>query len=136
MELQGLNVNKAMGPDKIPARLRVECAEEIANSVFNLFNFPLSSGVFFSIWKDTNLMPLFEKGKRKFSQTTVVFTCYQFYLKCLKNVAHCLMVFTENHIYYHQHSFHESLSFTTQLLSVLHKIGNSLDCSLERRHLP
>ena len=34
LELQGLNVNKAMGPDEIPARLLVvECAEEIADSL-------------------------------------------------------------------------------------------------------
>ena len=41
------------------------------------------------------------------------------------------MVFTENRIYYHQHSFREDLSCTTQRLSVLHAIGISLDRGLE-----
>ena len=62
LQLQGLNVNK--GPDEIPTSLLVvECAEEIAYSVCNLFNLLLSSGVFFSEWKDANLAPLFKKGK-------------------------------------------------------------------------
>ena len=48
-----------------------------------------------------------------------------------KCVARHLMVFTENLIYYHQHSFPEDLSCTTQLLSVLHATGISLDRGLE-----
>ena len=79
LELQGLNVNKAMGPDEIPARLLVECAEEIADSVCKFFNLSLSSGVFFSEWKDNNLALFFKKGKLTF------FTNYHgisIYLKC------------------------------------------------------
>ncbi|XP_048583964.1 uncharacterized protein LOC125563139 [Nematostella vectensis] len=63
-ELQALNVNKAMGPDLIPARLLVECADAIAEPVYSLFNLSLASGDIFSEWKDANLTPIYKKGPR------------------------------------------------------------------------
>ena len=53
-DLKGLNVNKATGPDEIPAKLIAECAEVIANPICDLFNLSLSTGKFFSEWKDAN----------------------------------------------------------------------------------
>ena len=58
-DLKGLNVNKATGPDEIPAKLIAECAEVIANPICDLFYLSLSTGKFFSEWKDANLIPLF-----------------------------------------------------------------------------
>ncbi|EDO44357.1 predicted protein, partial [Nematostella vectensis] len=63
-ELQALNVNKAMGPDLIPARLLVECADAIVKPVCSLFNLSLASGEIFSEWKDANLTPIYKKGPR------------------------------------------------------------------------
>ena len=66
VDLKGLNIRKATGPDEIPAKLIVECAKVIASYVCDLFNLSLSTGKFFTEWKYANIIPLFKKRKRTF----------------------------------------------------------------------
>lgn len=131
-ELKGLNVTKATGPDEMPARLIVECADAIASPVCDLFNLSLSSGKFFSAWKDANLIPLFKKGKRAFFTNYRGISLLPILSKVLeKCVALRLVHFMAGRLFHLQHSFRVGLSCTTQLLASLHEIGKALDNGYE-----
>ena len=126
--LKGLNTRKASGPDEIPAKLIVECAEVIASSVCDLFNLSLSTGKFFTEWKDANIIPLFKKGKRTFFNNYRGISLLSILSKVLERcVARRIVSFTQDRIYHLQHGFRNGHSCTTQLLAVLYAIGKALD---------
>ena len=56
--LKSIDCSKAQGPDKIPARILVECAEELSPSLTDLFNLSLSSCSLPTEWKSANIVPL------------------------------------------------------------------------------
>ena len=60
---EALDVTKAIGPDKIPAKLLKETASVIAPSLCKLFNKSLSTGSFPQNWKEANVAPVFKKGE-------------------------------------------------------------------------
>ena len=56
--LSSLDVNKASGPDEIPARTLKETAHEIAPSLCDLFNKLLRLGALLTEWKLANIVPV------------------------------------------------------------------------------
>ena len=62
--LQGLNINKAVGPDNIPNRILKECAEEITPAVTNIFQRSIDSSELPDDWLNANISPVFKKGNR------------------------------------------------------------------------
>ena len=62
--LQGINVNKAAGPDNLPNKLLKTCAEEIAPLLTNIFQLSLNSSVLPFDWKIANVTPIFKKGDK------------------------------------------------------------------------
>ena len=127
-DLKGLNIRKATGPDETPAELIVECAEVIANSVCEHFNLSLSTGKFFTEWKDANIIPLFKNGKRTFFNNYRDISLLPILSKVLEwCIARRIVSFTQDRIYHLQHSFRNDLSCAAQLLAVLHAIGKALD---------
>ena len=61
--LEALDVTKATGPDKIPAKLLKETASVIAPSLCKLLNKSLSTGSFPQNWKEANVVPVFKKDE-------------------------------------------------------------------------
>ena len=62
--LQGLNPNKATGPDGIPGRVLRECATSLTPFVTALFNQSLREGQVPEDWKQQRVSPVFKKGSR------------------------------------------------------------------------
>ena len=62
--LYNLDVNKAQGPDGIPARLLKETARQIAPSLTVLFNKSLRTGVLPRDWKLANVVPVHKKENK------------------------------------------------------------------------
>ena len=60
-----LDVNKALGPDGIPARVLKECANELAPSLCYLFNKSLSLCVVPSQWELAHVVPIHKKGSKE-----------------------------------------------------------------------
>ena len=60
--LSKLCKSKATGLDKISARLLLESADLIANSLCSIFNRSINSGVFPDEWKCCKVIPLFKQG--------------------------------------------------------------------------
>lgn len=63
--LNVLKQNKAVGLDKISARLLMDAANVITPSLTTLFNLSLQTQTFPSIWKDAKVVPLFKKGDKQ-----------------------------------------------------------------------
>jgi hypothetical protein len=59
--LRNLDITKASGPDKIPARLLKECGRHIAPSLGELFNVSLRVGRLPVEWKSANVIPVHKK---------------------------------------------------------------------------
>jgi len=60
--LKKLNTNKAHGPDGIPGFVLQSCADDLANSLQQLYNESLTSGHFPANFKLANVVPVFKKG--------------------------------------------------------------------------
>ena len=57
--------NKAIGLDKVSARLLKDAAEVVAPSITSLFNISIQTGTYPSTWKLAKVTPLFKKGSRQ-----------------------------------------------------------------------
>ena len=62
--LEGINENKATGPDEIPGKLLKICAYELHETFTILFQTSLNSGMIPDEWKTANIFPLFKKGDK------------------------------------------------------------------------
>ena len=62
--LLSLDVNKATGADRIPARLLRYCAPYISSSLSDLFNKSLNTGKIPSAWKISNITPIPKDGQK------------------------------------------------------------------------
>lgn len=62
-ELKKLKSSKAVGLDKLPARLLKDCAEVISRPLTTLLNISLSEGNVLREWKSPGVIPLFKGGK-------------------------------------------------------------------------
>ena len=62
--LCNIKVNKASGPDNLPARFLQETAYEIAPVLTTIFQASLDQGVIPTIWKTAAVVPIFKKGSR------------------------------------------------------------------------
>ena len=62
--LKSLRSNTATGPDNIPARILIECANELAPSLSIIFNLSLLTGMVPDDWKLSNVIPVFKSGTR------------------------------------------------------------------------
>ena len=61
--LKSLQPNKALGPDGLPTKILVECADSISGSISELFNSSLETGSVPSKWKCANVAPIYKKGE-------------------------------------------------------------------------
>jgi len=57
-------MNKASGPDNLPARFLQETAFEISPILMTIFQASLDQGVLPTVWKTTAAVPIFKKGNR------------------------------------------------------------------------
>lgn len=60
--LAELNVNKAPGPDGIPALVLKQCSLSLASPLAKLFSNSFREGVFPDCWKLANVQPIPKKG--------------------------------------------------------------------------
>ena len=59
--MNGCDTSKACGPYGIPARLLKECSEQIASSLFEIFNQSLSGGQIPTAWKSADMATIHKK---------------------------------------------------------------------------
>jgi hypothetical protein len=65
--LSTINVKKAYGPDNVSPRLIKEAGLSIVKVLTRIFNHSLSKGIFPSLWKKANVLPIFKKAEQFFA---------------------------------------------------------------------
>ena len=121
-EIKRMNVNKACGPDEIPARMLQELINHISSPLVQIFRKSLQQGQLPSDWKLAYISAIFKKGNRHqavnycpISLTSVVCKLMETLLK------HAFVKHLEDNdlLSKKQHGFVKGRSTTTQLLSYL-----------------
>ena len=60
-----LSPNKACGPDNLSAKIIRECADQLVSPLSKICGKSVETGVFPSLWKRANIIPLPKEGDRK-----------------------------------------------------------------------
>ena len=128
--LQNLKVNKASGPDNIPARVLKECSSTVAPILQKVFQKSLDCGVLPKDWRQANVSPIFKKGDRSnpANYRPVSLTCIS--CKLLEHIIHSHIMGHIDH--YHlftdlQHGFRKERSCETQLAALTEDLAKILD---------
>ncbi len=125
-----LDINKAQGPDGIPARSLKETAKQIAPSLWMLFNKSLRIGHVPDDWKLANVVPIHKK-----EEVTYVENYRPVSLLSLISIKYLNVAFNniKYHIYHQISPCHNGFilgkSCITQLVEVFEHIGRELDRS-------
>ena len=126
--LLSLDTSKACGPDNIPATLLKYCAPYISSSLCNLFNKSLKLGRMPAAWKISNIVPIPKSGPIKdvtnFRPISLLCIVSKVLECCIYNR---LIAHISTHLHHLQFGFLTGKSTTSQLLHVLHEIGELLD---------
>ncbi|CAB3987788.1 RNA-directed DNA polymerase from mobile element jockey, partial [Paramuricea clavata] len=130
--IKTIDSSKAQGPDKIPAKILVECAEQISPSLTDLFNLSLQSGTLPTEWKLANIVPLLKKAPAEKVENYRAISLLSLVSKLLKR---CILNKIIDHIASNlsnlQFGFLKGRSTTSQLLSVYHKIQEAMDAGIQ-----
>ncbi|CAB3994226.1 Hypothetical predicted protein [Paramuricea clavata] len=126
--LHNLDINKAQGPDGIPARLLKETARQIAPSLTALFNKSLNTGVLPRDWKLANVVPVHKKDNKEHVENYRPISLLSLISKALER---CVFNKIKDHVFEQinngQHGFVPRKSCVTQLIEVFEYIGRELD---------
>ena len=126
--LLSLDTSKACGPDNIPAALLKYCAPYISSSLCNLFNKSLKLGRMPAAWKISNIVPIPKSGPVKdvtnYRPISLLCIVSKVLERCIYNR---LIDHISTHLHHLQFGFLRGKSTTSQLLRVLHEIGELLD---------
>jgi hypothetical protein len=128
--LNNLDPSKATGPDGIGNRLLKEAAIAISEPLSKLFQISLNQGIYPTLWKQASVTALHKKGS--------IYDCNNYrpisLLPCVSKVFEKLVF---NHMYSYliknnlispnQSGFRPGDSTVRQLVSICHKISQSLD---------
>ncbi|CAB4033092.1 Hypothetical predicted protein, partial [Paramuricea clavata] len=130
--IKTIDSSKAQGPDKIPAKILVECAEQISPSLTDLFNLSLQSGTLPTEWKLANIVPLLKKAPAEKVENYRAISLLSLVSKLLER---CILNKIIDHIASNlsnlQFGFLKGRSTTSQLLSVYHKIQEAMDAGIQ-----
>ena len=129
-KLEGLNPNKAMGPDEIPSIVLKELSSELSFPLLIIFNKSLSEGRVPIDWKTAEVKAIFKKGDktdpgnyRPVSLTNVVCKILEsFVTDEIRKHMETNNLFTQC-----QHGFRQHRSCVTQLLEVLNDFTNLIE---------
>jgi hypothetical protein len=132
--LQNLKVNKAPGPDDLPAYILKELADEVAPILTAIFTQSLQQGSLPRDWLKANVAPIFKKGNKNLAVNyrPVSLTCI-----CCKVMEHIICKHMLNHLDMHkiltalQHGFRNGYSCETQLLVTLHDLMKNRDNKIQ-----
>ena len=128
--LENVNINKAVGPDKIPNQILKECATELAPAVMCLFQRSLDSGTLPDDWTNANVSPIFKKGDRHRAENYRPVSLTSVLSKLLEHiVCRSIMCHLErnNILTSKNHGFRAGFSCETQLVATLDDFTRSYE---------
>ena len=129
-QLTQININKAGGPDGIPARLLHDYAYELAPMLHFIFRQSYATGTLPDDWRKAFVTGIYKKGLKSSPENyrPVSLTC----ISC-KLMEHIVLSHMSKHLSNHniivenQHGFREKRSCETQLLEAMHDWAECLN---------
>ena len=128
--IQNLNPNKAHDHDKISIRMLKICGNSLCRPLELIFNDCLINGIFPSVWKKGNIVPVHKKNDKQRLNNYRPISLLPICSKILERLIFNKMFgfFIENDlISQHQSGFKPGDSCINQLLSITHEIYQSFD---------
>ena len=129
-ELKELKRNKAIGLDRITARLLKDASSVIAPSLANLFSRSLSQATFPSSWKIGRITALHKKGDRTNANNYRLITMLPVLSNLLERVAYDQVygyLVTNKILVKEQYGFRDKRSTDAALIHITDKILASMD---------
>ena len=126
--LQGINPNKAAGPDEIYTRVLKNLAKPLSIIFADFFQRSLDSGTVPDDWREANVTPAFKKDDKNRASNYRPISLVSVPCKLLEHiVASTMMHFLEEReaLYDLQHGFRKKRSCETQLISLYHSLTNA-----------
>ncbi len=134
--LLNLNINKATGPDEIPARVLKRCAPELAPVFQRLFHLSLTKNTYPLCWKIAHIVPVHKKGDRSLTSNYRPISITSVISKVFEDLINKIIL---KHLEVHsllsdsQYGFRKSRSTADLLAFITHKWTNSFEAFGESR---
>jgi len=128
--LQGLNVNKASGPDGISPRLLKTLSSEIAPFLTKIFQASLDTGTVPLDWRSATVAPVFKKGAKckPSNYRPISLTCIASKLMEHIIVSNLMSYFDQNNVLNpFQHGFRSKHSCESQLIGFTQEIFDNME---------
>ena len=130
--VRALNINKAHGHDEISVRIIKICHEALVKPSSLIYKKCISTGIFLDVWKKSNIVPVYKTGDKQiidnYRPISLLPICGKILEKILSNSIYEFLEESDL-LLEHQSGFRPSDSCEYQLLSVVHDIYTSFDCS-------
>ena len=128
--IQNLNPNKAHGHDKISIRMLKICGNSLRRPLELIFNDCLVNGIFPSVWKKRNIVPVHKKNDKQrlnnYQPISLLPICSKIFERLIFNEMFGFLI--ENDlISQHKSGFKRGDPCINQLLSITHEIYQSFD---------
>ena len=128
--MKSLNVNKAIGPDKVSNMLMKHTADVMCEPLSNLFNKSLNIGIYPNSWKCANLTPVFKKCEQFIKENYRPISLLSCPSKIMERLVFIELYeyFTANNLLTQFNSgFKKNDSTVNQLINIVHHIYKGLD---------
>jgi hypothetical protein len=128
--LSSVKVNKATGPDQIPARILKECSSAIAPIFTKIFQKSLDTGTLPKDWREAFITPIYKKGDKANPANYRPVSLTSIPSKLLEHIIHHHIM---NHLDQfnllsdHQHGFRKARSCESQLALTIDDLARSLN---------
>ena len=127
--LKNVKVNKATGPDEIPAKLLHDHADQLAPILTSIFQTSLDAGRIPDDWRRASIVPIFKKGDKHLASNYRPVSLTSIICKLLEHIVHSQVmdhldeksILSDN-----QHGFRSKRSCETQLVSTINGLAQSL----------
>ena len=127
--LLDLKVDKATGPDSIPAFILKTASDELAPILTRIFQLSLETGDVPHDWRQAWVVPIFKKGERHLASNYRPVSLTSITCKILEHIIHSsIMKHFDQHatLTDSQHGFRRKRSCVTQLVVTVHEIAQHL----------
>ena len=131
--IRALDINKAHGHDEISVRMIKICDDAIIEPLSLIYKNCIENGTFPAIWKKSNLVPVHKEGDKQIINNYRPVSLLPIFGKIFERILFNSLfnyIQENNLLCEHQSGFRPNDSCVYQLLSTVHDIYASFDCSL------
>lgn len=125
---KNLDKNKGAGPDRIPAIFIANCASSLAYPLCFIYNFSLEHGVFPSVWRKANVIPIPKAGKANDIENYRPISLLSILGKVFESLVNPVLIsHLKPFLVSQQHGFRGNKSTVSNLVLLVSEIAEAMD---------